>query len=142
MGGAGLNGRKLRETITLLLSLASHADAAAGRCFAVRWLVLFFLRRGERAARVSVADALRIDVAAIEDELAAAAGPDDDSPFDAALVAWRYRWCAAMLSAVLASMGGTAWAPGRDAIPRRRACRAVACPVLPGLPLPQVHDTS
>ncbi|WP_187968155.1 hypothetical protein [Aquibium microcysteis] len=142
MRGAGLNGRKLRETIALLLSLAAKADAAAGRSFVVRFLVLFFLRRGERAARASVANALQIDLAVVEDELAAAAGPGDASPFDAALVAWRYRWCAAMLSAVLATMGGVAWAPGRDRMPDGSACRDVACRVLPVLPLPQVHDTS
>ena len=142
MRGAGLNGRKLRATIVLLLSLASMADAAAGRAFAVRWLVLFFLRRGEWAAQASVADALQLDPSVIEEELAPAAGPDDASLLDAALIAWRYRWCAAVLSAVLASMGGVAWAPDRDRTPGRSACRAAACPVLPGLPLPQVHDTS
>ena len=142
MRGAGLNGRKLRATIVLLLSLASMADAAAGRAFAVRWLVLFFLCRGEWAAQASVADALQLEPAVIEEELAPAAGPDDASLLDAALIAWRYRWCAAVLAGVLASLGGVAWAPDRDRTPDRCACRAVAAPTLPASFTPAPHDTS
>ncbi len=142
MDGAGMNGRKLRSIIALLVQLASVADLAAGRAFPIRWMVLFFLRRGERAAQVYVARALHAELADLEDELAPVSGPADASPADAVLIAWRFRWYATVLGALLDLLGGDARTTGRDRVPDRRACRAGRPAVLPGLPLPRLHDTS
>lgn len=96
MDGAGRNGRKLRGIIALLVSLASVADAAAGRAFPIRWLVLAILRRAECAAQVYVAEATQMEWADLEVEMEAGVDPGD-----AALLAWRFRWLAAVLGALL-----------------------------------------
>ena len=101
MDGRARNGRRLRSIIALLLSLASVADAAAGRTFPIRWLVLAILRRGERAAQVYVAEAMQVEWADLEGAMEAGVDPGD-----AALLAWRFRWFAAVLSALLEQLGG------------------------------------
>jgi hypothetical protein len=154
MDGAGRNGRRLRSIIALLVSMACKADIAAGRSFPVRWMVLFFLRRGERAAQVYVARALDAELADIAEELAPVAGPADASPADAVLLAWRFRWYATVLAALLDRLGGIdCRITGRDRVPDRRACRAgrLACRGArlalaggdrAGFPLPRFNDTS
>ena len=102
MDGRARNGRRLRSIIALLLSLASVADAAAGRAFPIRWLVLAILRRGERAAQAYVAEVTQMEWADLEGEMEAGVDPGD-----AALLAWRFRWIAAVLGALLDQRGGT-----------------------------------
>ena len=150
MRGAGRYGRELRGIIALLVSMASKADIAAGRAFPVRWMVLFFLRLGERVAQDYVARALDVEPADLEDELAPVAAPGDASPADAVLIAWRLRWYATVLAALLNLLGDDAGM--HDRAPDRAACRdgrpacrggarlAMAGGAMSGLP--PYHDTS
>jgi hypothetical protein len=155
VGGAGQNGRKLRSIIAVLGSMAAKADIAAGRAFPVRWLVLFFLRFAERVVQVYVASALQIEPGDLENELAPVAGPGDASPADAVLLAWRLRWYATVLTALLDRLGGIdCRLTGRDHAPDRAACSdgtpacrggarlAMAGGDRAGFPLPRFNDTS
>jgi hypothetical protein len=152
MRGAGRYGRELRGIIALLVSMASKADIAAGRAFPVRWLVLFFLRMGERVAQDYVARALDVEPADLDGELAPVAAPGDASPADAVLIAWRLRWYATVLAALLDLLDDGAGmhdrAPNRAACrDGRLACRGGARPAMAGgdragFPLPPFHDTS
>ena len=155
MGGAGRNGRKLRSVIAVLGSMAAKADIAAGRAFPVRWLVLFFLRIAERVVQTYVASALQVEPADLEDELAPVAGPGDASPADAVLLAWRLRWYATVLNALLDRLGGIdCRMTGRDRTPDRLVCRtgrpacrggarlAMAGGDRAGFPLSRFNDTS
>ena len=47
--------RRLERIVALLVALAALAEAAAGRSFPVRWLVLLYLRRAEGVAHDFVA---------------------------------------------------------------------------------------
>lgn len=154
MGGAVRNGRKLRGMIAVLGSMAAKADIVAGRAFPVRWLVLFFLRIAERIVQAHVAKALRVELAEIVAELTPVAGPGDASPADAVLLAWRLRWYATVLVALLDRLGGIdCQMTGRDRAPDRAACSsgrpacrgarlAMAGGDRAGFPLPPYHDTS
>ena len=138
MDGRARNGRRLRSIIALLLSLASVADLAAGRAFPIRWLVLAILRRGERAAQVYVAEAMQVEWADLEGAMEAGVDPGD-----AALLAWRFRWLAAVLGALLEQRGGTDGAAHRldratlALVPHARRRLAV-----PGFGQPAPNDTS
>ncbi|WP_187968648.1 hypothetical protein [Aquibium microcysteis] len=139
MGGSRGDGRKLRRIIATLVALAGLADAAAGRAHPVRWLVLFFLRRGERVALDHVAWELGVKPAVLAAELAPAAGPGDAGPMDAVLMAWRLRWLAMVLGALLERSGGRDRVPGRTACgPGTGALTLERAPVLP----PRAPDTS
>ena len=138
MDGAGRNGRRLRSIIALLLSLASVADAAAGRAFPIRWLVLAILRRGERAAQAYVAEVTQLEWADLEGEMEAGADSGD-----AALLAWRFRWIAAVLGAVLDQRGGTDGAAHRlDRASLPLAPHARRHLAVPGGESPWPNDTS
>ena len=140
MDGRARNGRRLRSIIALLLSLASVADAAAGRAFPIRWLVLAILRRGERAAQVYVAEAMQVEWADLEGAMEAGVDPGD-----AALLAWRFRWFAAVLGTVLEQLGGGGVDGAADRLDR--ASRSLApCArrhlAVPGGGSPWPNDTS
>jgi hypothetical protein len=105
--------------------------------------------------QVYVASALQIEPGDLENELAPVAGPADASPADAVLLAWRLRWYATVLTALLDRLGGIdCRITGRDRTPDRLVCRdgrsachagarlAMAGGDMAGVPLPPFHDTS
>ena len=113
MNGAALDERTLRRIIATLVALAVLAERAAGRSFPVRWLVLTILRYGEAVALDYVADTTGMDWSCFEHEV-----EPGNSPIDAAILAWRFRMLAAMLSALLGSAWyDDGWTTGRDAAP-------------------------
>jgi hypothetical protein len=87
--------------------------------------------------------------------LAPVAGPGDASPADAILLAWRLRWYATVLTALLDRLGGIdCRLTGRDHTPDRLVCSdgifacragarlAMAGGDMAGFPLPRFNDTS
>ncbi len=96
MHGAEREGRRLRQIVTLLLSLAALAEKAGRRSVPVRWFVLVLLRHAEAVARDFVAETTGTTLPCPEAPLGAGT-----RPADAALLAGRLRMLAALLRAVL-----------------------------------------
>ncbi len=142
MDGAGLNGRKLRSIIALLVQLASLADLAAGQVFPIRWLVLAILRRAERAAQTYLVETIQMEWADLEDALKSCAGSAGASPADAALLACRFRWYAAVLGALIEQACALhVWTPGLDG-PRWPASHGGPRAAVPGCGELRPYDTS
>jgi hypothetical protein len=109
--------RTLRQIIAALAALAVHAERSAARAFLVRCFVLALLRRAEDVLCRYVADVTGIDEPFFEDE----AQPGSD-PADAAGLAWRLRWLAAFLGALLDDACALhAWTPALQGPRRPRA---------------------
>ncbi|APH72568.1 hypothetical protein [Aquibium oceanicum] len=94
MHGAEREGRRLRQVVTLLVSLAVLAERAGRRSFPVRWFVLVLLRHAEVVARDFVVETTGAAPLCPE-------APLGTRPADAALLAGRLRMLAALLRAVL-----------------------------------------
>ena len=86
MHGAEREGRRLRQIVTLLLSLAALAEKAGRRSVPVRWFVLVLLRHAEAVARDFVAETTGTTLPCPEAPLGAGT-----RPADAALLAGRLR---------------------------------------------------
>ena len=137
MDAAG-EDRTLRRIIAMLVALAVLAERSAARSFPVRWLVLVLLRHAEAVARDYIADATWMDLSCFDDDPEAGS-----SPVDAAVLAWRLRALAAVLSAWLyetCRLDG--WTPGRDAAPRGDASFAYPVFVMRFGPPQGAYDTS
>lgn len=108
------------------MALAVLAERAAGRSFAVRWLVLTILRAGEAVAVSHVAEVTQVAWPGLD------AMPDQGCrPVDALLLAFRLRALAALCHALSRPAGrtrGVGWA----AEPRRPAKSLVLFVVMPG----------
>jgi hypothetical protein len=119
MHGEARNERTTRRTFALLVALAGLAERAAGRCFPLRFLVLFLLRHAEELAREYVAGAMGVDGLWFDDGM-----EHTSRPVDAALLAERFRLLAAELRGLLPPDGRFGAAiPRRDAVPRGAASR-------------------
>ncbi len=132
--------RTLRQIIAVLVALAVHAERSAVRSFLVRWFVLAVLRHAEDVLCRYVADVTGIDEPFFED----AVQPRSD-PADAAVLAWRLRWLAAFLGALLADACAIhAWTPGLEGPRRPRAWRphVDTLRAAPGCGMFQPYDTS
>ncbi|MCV0396372.1 MAG: hypothetical protein K5872_03625 [Rhizobiaceae bacterium] len=90
------DGRRLRRIAALLVALAALAEQAAGRCYLVRCLVLWLLRRAEAAAEAFVFDQTGVPVPAL-----AGFAADGNGPADALRLAARFMVLAAALGALL-----------------------------------------
>jgi hypothetical protein len=109
--------RMMRRTIALLVALADLAEQIAGRCHAVRFLMLILLRRAEALACDYVAGEAGVDGLWFDDGMEATS-----LPADALLLAERFRLLAQVLTGLLepaCPRGGRTAAP--DAAPRNRA---------------------
>ena len=91
----GLDDRRLRRIIAMLVALAVLAERASARSFPVRWLVLSLLRHAEGVARGFVVEATQWEWPGLEDDL-----EPGSSPMDAALLGLRLRLLAAVLGAL------------------------------------------
>jgi hypothetical protein len=132
--------RTLRQIIAALAALAVRAERSAARCFLVRWFVLTALRRAEAVLCRYVADVTGIDEPFFEDDVR----PGSD-PADATLLAWRLRWLAAFLAALLDDACAVhAWTPGLDGPRRLRAGQPHVSTrrAAPGCGTFQPYDTS
>jgi len=132
--------RTLRQVIAALVALAVRSERSAARCFLVRWFVLLALRRAEDVLCGYVADVTGIDEPFFENDVR----PGSD-PADSALLAWRLRWLAAFLAALLDDACAVhAWTPGLDGPRRQRAGQPHVGmrPVAPGCGTFQPYDTS
>jgi hypothetical protein len=93
----------LKRVIALLLGLATLADRAASRPFAVRCRVLDILREGEAAAHAALCDFPNDrGVPALPRAAATATSLDGDNPSDAAQLALRLRALALVWASLLA----------------------------------------
>lgn len=93
----------LKRVIALLLGLATLADRAASRPFAVRCRVLDILRQGEAAAHAALFDFPNdLGVPAVPRAAAVAPLLDSDDPSDATLLALRLRALALVWASLLA----------------------------------------
>jgi hypothetical protein len=126
----------LRRIAATLVALAALAELAAGRSFAVRWLVLAILRPAEAVAAQFVAELTHAVRPACRENPACRNGPGD-----AMLLAWRFRTLAAALAALL----------GLAALPERQNAglgwfvlvfRPGSRPVTAGGGCPEPSDTS
>lgn len=129
--------RTLGRIVTTLVALAALAEAAAGRSFPVRWLVLLFLRRAENVAQDFVAATAGLAWPGSEVRPETGSGPAD-----AVSLALRLRMLAALLGAFL-------WQrcrlnrSGAGAASRLLATRHAPCPAMAGgPPPPSAPDTS
>jgi hypothetical protein len=126
--GAEREDRLLRQVAALLATLASFAEAADGRCFPIRFLILLVLRRAEIVARTFVIDAAQ-DCGLWPDILPLLR----DEPADAAALAGRLRVLAAIVAALLEPEGRR-----RCGTSRPRRARPSCRPLLHGLPHPAI----
>jgi hypothetical protein len=125
---AGSNQRMLRRTIALLVGLAGLAERAAGRCFAVRFLVLILLRRAEALACDYVAGETGVEGLWFDDGMEATS-----RPADALLLAERFRLLAEVLVGLLDPAGPSRGRPDfRLRAPRRRSSDRAAAAAMPG----------
>ena len=138
----GLDDRTLRRIIALLVSFAALAESAATRSLPVRWLVLAILRYAEAVALDHVTEATQVDFSALADERTL--GHD---AYDAALLAWRLRTLASLLSTLLAPARHPddwtleSWTDGRTALPCGLASLVGLFALVAGR-RPAFHDTS
>ena len=129
--------RILRPIIATLVALAVLAERSAVRSLLVRWVVLGALRRAEEVLTRYVASVTGIDEPFFDDTAA-----PGSAPADAAVVAWRLRWLAAFLGALLDDACALhAWTPALDGR-RRRASVLELSPVVAGHGAFQPYDTS
>lgn len=94
-----LRGRDIRliyRIAAILVVLAALAERTGSRSFPVRWFILSVLRQAEAVACAFVADTTRTDWPSLEEQLEI-----ESRPYDSALLAWRFRAFAAVLSAAL-----------------------------------------
>ncbi len=132
--------RLLRRLIARLVGLAELADRAAGRCFAIRFLVLLVLHRAETAARDHVLDMVETAFPVADGPFAAMRAFVDDregaggfGAADAALLALRLRALASLLVALLGAPSPVCEAPPRAG--RASARRADALRLAPPAPI-------
>jgi hypothetical protein len=127
---AGRDDRELGRIIALLVSLAGLAERTAGRCLAVRFVVLLVLRRAEECARDYAAQATGSDGLWFDDGLGTGCGPAE-----AELIALRFHDLAAFLAGEIepGDVTGDA-APRGLAAALERLCDAP--PLLPGAIVP------
>lgn len=135
MQGAEREGRRLRQIVTLLLSLAALAEKAGRRSFPVRWFVLVLLRHAEAVARDFVAETTGTTLPCPEAPLGAGT-----RPADAALLAGRLRMLAALLRAVLPPDGRMDRQPSTFGTLRRAAKHLLTASS--GSLVPLAFDTS
>jgi hypothetical protein len=129
---AGQDDRTRAHTIALFVSLAGLAERVAGRCLAVRFVVLLLLRRAEELARDYAALATGTDGLWFDDGLGTGCGAAE-----AELIALRFHDLAAFLAGEIEPGNAT----DRAAAPRGLQAaleRLCALPdVLPGASAPQ-----
>ncbi len=105
---AGREDRGLGRTIALLVSLAGLAERTAGRCLAVRFVVLLLLRRAEELARDYAAQVTGRDGLWFDDGLGSGCGPAE-----ARLIAMRFHDLAAFLAGEIEPADPAGAAPSR-----------------------------
>jgi hypothetical protein len=100
MQGEARHERMMRRIIALLVAFAGLAEAAAGRSYPVRFVLLIVLRYAEAIARDYVADMTLVDGLWFDDGMECTS-----SPRDAALLAERFRLLAEELVGLLPAAG-------------------------------------
>lgn len=145
MDDGGLDDRRLRRIIALLVSFAVLAERAATRSLPVRWFVLALLRYAETVVVDHIADVTQVDLSGLDEDPT----PGHDA-YDAALLAWRLRALASLLGTLLEParhphdwrLDRDGWTAVPDATPSGLASiAATLSAVLDGCQ-PAFHDTS